>query len=433
MIYRIVAPEAGEILVSPKTGSVSLAYNGNPIDYFDRDGRLLGSQVGDRHYRRGLDNRLLEKYRRPEEGEHVRNEVPEPARQRLITAAYERAGMLADAVSRSSIECRPTHPSDMALPLSAREALAGFLNPILAQGFERLCVEAMEFQRMYAPVSILPPDQYLSVVAQLTTGCSYNRCTFCNFYKSRGFTVKSADEFRRHLSEVVSFPATFARLRKSVFLADGNALSLPHTKLLEMFGVLHEFFSFVPSQVCEIRERYAYRKSHPHSYEGVFSFVDGRAAMEKTVDDFRELKEQHLRRVYVGLESGDDALLTFVRKPATRSEIIDAVRRMKTAGLNVGVIAMVGVGGDRFAATHVEETINAINAMELGDGDIIYLSDFVNHRGLPYERLARERGIRDLTSLELKTQRNGIRAGLRWKDPGKPAQVSLYDIREFIY
>ncbi len=218
-----------------------------------------------------------------------------------------------------------------------------------------------------------------------------------------------------------------------MFLADGNALSLPQTKLLEMFGVLHEFFSFVPLQLRETRERYAYRKSHPHSYEGVFSFVDGRAAMGKTVDDFRALKEQHLRRAYVGLESGDNAVLAFVRKPATRSEMVDAVRRMKTAGLSVGVIAMVGVGGDRFAATHAEKTVGAINAMELGDGDIIYLSDFVNHRGLPYERLARERGIRDLTGPELKAQRNEIRAGLRWKDPAKPAQVSLYDIREFVY
>ncbi len=428
-----MSSEAGEVVVSPKAGSVSIAYNGNPVDYFDRDGRLLGSQVGNRHYCRGLDNRLLEKYRGPEDGERVRNEVQEPARQRVITAVYERAGIVADMLNRSFTECKPTHPNEIAPLLPPRDVLASALNPILAYGYERLCLEATELRRMYVPVSILPPDQYLSVVAQLTTGCSYNGCTFCNFCRSRRFAVKSLDEFRRHLSEVTSFPATSARLRKSVFLGDGNALSLPQKMLLEVFGVLHEFFSFVPSQLREARERYAYRKSHPHSYEGVFSFVDGRAAWKKTVDDFRALKEQHLRRVYLGLESGDDALLAFVRKPATRSEMIDAVRRMKTAGLNVGVIAMVGVGGDRFAAAHVEQTIDAINAMELGDGDIVYLSDFVNHRGLPYERLARERGIRDLTGLELKAQRDEIRAGLHWKDPSEPAQVALYDIREFVY
>jgi hypothetical protein len=82
---------------------------------------------------------------------------------------------------------------------------------------ERLEADAARFARIYRPVSILPPDQYLALVIQATEGCSYNRCTFCDFYRDRPFRIKSAVELRHTLREVVDFFGEAMGLRGRCF------------------------------------------------------------------------------------------------------------------------------------------------------------------------------------------------------------------------
>jgi radical SAM superfamily enzyme YgiQ (UPF0313 family) len=433
MVAEFFLPEYGwKLVLSDKRTSLSLAYDNDPIHYFDSAGRLLGMQIGEKHYRRGLDNRLMEKHRVSGERPRVRKDVPKNEAQRLIEAAYGKARFVANEVDAGRA-CGGHLLSDPETPFSDWGVVAKRLKPICDTTFAHLLRDRSEFQRVYAPIGILPPDQYMSIVVQATTGCSYNQCTFCDFYRSRRFAVKSNDEFRVHLRDIVLFFRASMALRKSVFLADGNAIMLPSKLLRERVKVMNEFFTFIPLEITDKRMRAAWRRKHPEAFDGWYGFVDGASALKKTGSDFRELRENHLRRVYVGLESGDDAVLRFIRKPVTRSQVIEAVRVIKEAGVNVGVIAMVGVGGDRFAQQHEEKTISAINAMGLGEGDIVYLSDFVNHPGLPYEQLAAERKICDLKYGDLCAQRQAIRAGFRWSDPNKAPQVALYDIREFVY
>jgi radical SAM superfamily enzyme YgiQ (UPF0313 family) len=135
--------------------------------------------------------------------------------------------------------------------------------------------------------------------------------------------------------------------------------------------------------------------------------------------------------VYVGLESGHDALLAFVKKPATRAAVVDTVRAAKAAGVRAGVIVMIGLGGDRYAAGHVTDTLTALNAMGLGAGDILYLSDLVEIPGTAYPSLASAAGIRALTPAEGSAQRQAIRDGLRFSDA--PPKITSYTVTEFVY
>ncbi len=427
--FRTYSPER-EVVLSDKRTSISLAYDGVPIDYYDRQGRLVGMQVGERHYRRGLDNRLLEKFRLDGGRTRIRRDLLGPDKGCLIDAAYGRARQVAEQIRTGNValaRMRNVETDDV------WGAALGLLDPITRYDYARLEAERRQFRSVYAPVSILPPDQYMSLVVQMTVGCSYNRCTFCDFYRMRRFSIKSPDELRQHIRAVLRFFGESATLRKSVFLADGNALVIPQKKLMERIAVVHEFFAFVPPDIEDRRRRSEWCKAHPGSFEGIYSFLDAFSTLRKSVADFEKLREHHLRRVYIGLESGDDELLRFIRKPGDAATMVQAVRTIKAAGLNVGVIAMVGVGGRKFAERHVRKTVEVVNAMGLGARDIFYLSDFVNHPGLPYERLAREGGIRDLSYEEVKAQREAIRNGLSWQDPAHPPKVALYDIREFVY
>jgi hypothetical protein len=162
---------------------------------------------------------------------------------------------------------------------------------------------------------------------------------------------------------------------------------------------------------------------------GVYAFLDAFTGARKSVADYRALADLGLRRVYIGLESGHDPLLHFVKKPGRAADAIETVRSIKAAGLHVGVIVLIGLGGDRFVAGHTRDTIAVLNHMQLGDGDLIYFSDLVEAADTPYPRLAAQQGLRALSADERAAQRAAIRRSLNLNG----VKISNYDIREFVY
>ena len=135
--------------------------------------------------------------------------------------------------------------------------------------------------------------------------------------------------------------------------------------------------------------------------------------------------------MYIGLESGHDPLLAFIRKPGLAADAVDTVQRIKDAGVQAGVIVMTGLGGDRFAIGHVTDTIKVVNQMQLGEGDLIYFSDLVEVASTAYPRIAEREGVHSLAPEDRRAQRDAIRAGLRFDGPGP--KFATYDIREFVY
>ncbi len=416
-----------EIIFSDKGTSFSLAFEGVPVDYYDEAGRLLGTfdhdirAAGGVHYRRGLDGKVLERYRTPESGRKMRAIISESRSRAIVEGPYRRARELRQALANAqSPKVRDLHINETTP--GALEAFANRLETAARWTSTRLAEDATRFAEAYAPVGILPPDQYLSLVVQLTTGCSWNRCTFCEFYDSEPFHVKNPIELEEHVRRVLAFMGRSISLRRSLFLGEGNALTIPHAELLGGLDVLERYFDLSGGG-----------SGGRVPMDGASAFLDGFSAMQDTAERFAELRARGLARIYLGLESGDDELLRFIRKPAHASGMVDAVERIKRGGLSVGVIVMVGVGGDWFARDHVRKTLRVLREMGLDRSDVVFLSDFVNHPGRPYERLARDAGIRALDGEELAAQRTTFESALKstgW--PGSP-RVSRYDIREFIY
>ena len=107
------------------------------------------------------------------------------------------------------------------------------------------------------------------------------------------------------------------------------------------------------------------------------------------------------------------------------------VTELKQAGIAVSVIVLVGLGGDRFAAGHVADTVALLNRLPLGSGDIVYFSTLSERTNAPYAAQIRAAGIRPLNDAELRTQRQAIVERLNFGSPGP--QIATYDIHEFIY
>ncbi|HXF81720.1 MAG TPA: radical SAM protein [bacterium] len=375
---------------------------------FDRAGRLFAAWVGGRFYRRALNGRIVEKFTvgiRPRRITYRRTLEAREA-DALVDRAAAAAREASAGVGTDAVEVLWTASGPRSLEEAARlaQAAAAFTSAAASADVRR-------YGEVYRPVGILPPDQYLALVLQVTEGCRWNRCTFCAFYRDQPFRVKPLSELAEHIQQVRAYLGEGLRLRRSLFLGEANALCLPTADLLPRLALIRRWFPDGGSRP-------------------MYSFMDIFTTRPKTIEEFQALRQQGLRRVYLGLESGDDTLLRWLNKPQQAAHAVEVVRTLKAAGLAVGVILMVGVGGDRFAAAHVEASRRLLAALPLDDGDLVYLSVLQSPPGGDYERAAREAGIHPLSSEALAAQLDALRAAAsRQHGP----RVAPYNIADFVY
>ena len=67
---------------------------------------------------------------------------------------------------------------------------------------------------------------------------------------------------------------------------------------------------------------------------------------------------------------------------------MNAVKTIKSGGVSVGIIILLGAGGKQFSDQHVSDTIKVINQMDLDADDIVYFSELIEHEGLTYSQNA---------------------------------------------
>ncbi len=390
-------------VISLKSHSVAVGIDDSLVAAWDRGGRLYSLFRDEGTWRRGLSGGAIEK--RLSGGTRLRRSLMEAEVDGLVDETAAIAGRTSTAMATA--DWRWEGPVDAVTAQEARVLLA------FCARFDAAAAraDAARFARVYRPVGILPPDQYLALVVQATEGCSFNTCTFCDLYHDP-YRVKTQDEFREHVRTVLDYLGGSVDLRsRGIFLGSANALAIPMTRLIPLLEVLAE-------EVDSMRR-------------GLNAFVDGFTGQLKTKDDYSQLSQFGLRRVYVGLESGHDPLLAFVRKPGSAAGAVDTVRAVKDAGLNVGVIVMTGLGGRQHAVGHVAGTAAALSAMALGPGDLLYFSELVEVAGTSYPRLALEGALVPLDHEACGLQRERILEATRF--PGSRPQVATYDIREFVY
>ncbi len=229
---------------------------------------------------------------------------------------------------------------------------------------------------------IRPPHEARNVLLQVTTGCSYNRCTFCNIYQDSPFRVSPMGEIEEDLAEVRSQYPHCPR----VFLLNGDAFVLGYSKLKEIAGKIREY---LPQ--CRIISMYA----------GIMNIGD------KTVEELRELRELGITKLTIGMETGDDDVLARVRKGYNAADVVEQCGRLDTAGMEYGIIylgALAGKGGGEKNARESAKVFNQINPTHIGATSLTLLpgselyEDSVSGRFIEMGELERAREL--LTLIE---------------------------------
>jgi hypothetical protein len=368
--------------------------NTSTVCSFDGTGRLWTALFEAVSYRRGLDGKIVAKWQTADNGRDRRWLSPAETQTLQENARELAVGLLSDLAQSTDILSAPPAPADSAMLQRA----AGFTTL-------RYAADIAAYRKVYLPVGILPPDQYMGVVLQAAEGCSFNTCTFCNFYKDRHFRIKTPQQFRAHASAVKDFLGAGLSLRRTIFLGDANSLVIPMPRLLPLIDITHELFDV-------------------DRLGGIYAFLDGFSAEKKTAQDYALLAQRGLKRVYIGMETGHDALLQFLKKPGSAADAIQSVRAMKAGGVSVGLILLLGAGGKQYSQAHVRDTVAALNQMDLDADDLLYFSELVEDEGMQYTRDAYAQSLIPLSSPERIAQGDEIEGALHFSSQGGTPHIS---------
>lgn len=184
-----------------------------------------------------------------------------------------------------------------------------------------------------------PPSEAYSLIVQVTIGCAHNKCTFCSMFKDKKFRIRKISEV---LEDMESAKRQYRKVEK-IFLADGDALILKNQDLLVILNHIKKLFPECKS---------------------VSIYGSPQDVLRKTPEEMIELKENGIRIIYIGAESGSDRVLKNIVKGATRAEIIKAVKMIEDSGIQSSVTFISGLSGYDNWEEHAKESGTMIGEME---------------------------------------------------------------------
>jgi radical SAM superfamily enzyme YgiQ (UPF0313 family) len=226
---------------------------------------------------------------------------------------------------------------------------------------------------------IRPPSEATSLLIRATRNCPWNKCAFCHTYRGTKFELRRVDEIKADIQKAKDIADQIRELSwkhgesgrisrstvnliyghdeaysdavrsiaawlyyggESVFIQDANSIIMKT-------GDLVEILSFIKNKFPSVNR--------------ITSYCRSKTAARKTVEEFKMLKSAGLSRIHIGMESGYDPLLKFIKKGVTAAEHIEGGRNIKKAGISLCEYVMPGLGGDRWSTEHAEETAHVIN------------------------------------------------------------------------
>lgn len=201
-----------------------------------------------------------------------------------------------------------------------------------------LLIMLQNFPLQYIEPVFRPPSEARSLIFQVTNGCSWNRCTYCEMYTDpqKKFRPRAETEV---LAEIRRCAESGQQPRR-VFLADGDALVL---SMRRFRSILTEIQTSLPS------------------VNRVSSYCLPGNLKNKSDEDLAELESLGLKIIYVGAESGDDEVLRRIDKGETYATTVDALLRARRAGIKTSVMILNGIGGRHLSEQHALASARLVN------------------------------------------------------------------------
>ncbi len=183
-----------------------------------------------------------------------------------------------------------------------------------------------------------PPSEAKSTIFQVTLGCSFNECSFCDMYRSKEYSERPWEEIKMEIDMAAKqMPET-----KKIFLADGDALNLQTDYMIKIVKYLYEKFP---------------------NLERISCYAMPMNLLKKTPEELKKMHEAGLDMLYLGIESGSDIILKKVTKGATSQTIIRACRKAIDVGYILSCMVILGLGGKTYTKEHIRGTAEVLSAV----------------------------------------------------------------------
>jgi radical SAM superfamily enzyme YgiQ (UPF0313 family) len=184
-----------------------------------------------------------------------------------------------------------------------------------------------------------PPSEAGSILLQVTTGCSHNKCTFCGMYKQQKFTIKDENI----LLQDILFAAQHCKNQQRLFLCDGDTLSISHQRLVKILKLIKQHLPWV---------------------NRVGIYANTKSIYNKSIEQLKELRSLGLKIAYMGLESGDDQTLAAIDKGSDAQRMIDMGVKIRSAGIALSITVLLGIAGKNRSSVHAQETGRVLTAID---------------------------------------------------------------------
>lgn len=225
-----------------------------------------------------------------------------------------------------------------------------------------------------------PPSEANSLIFQITLGCSFNQCSYCDMYRTKKYSERTWEEIKMEIDITSkSYPDT-----KRIFLADGDAINLSTERLVQILEYIYKKFP---------------------SLERVSCYAMPKNLLQKTDDELMTLRSAGLKMLYLGIESGSDTVLKKVTKGATYRTIVQSCKKAKENNYVLSCMIILGLGGKKYTLEHIEETAKIVSEVSpdyLGalnlHLDVALHNEFMTKFNEPFEFL---NDMQILTELEL--------------------------------
>ena len=222
---------------------------------------------------------------------------------------------------------------------------------------------------MYTPM----PEMH-NVMVPVTSGCSYQKCLYCDLNFRQKFHIFKLAEIEDYLRKEKIKYDKMRRSPKKFTLLEGNPLCVKASFLENVFATIHKYFEV----------------------EYISMFARATDVLRKTDEELLRLKAMGMDRLCLGLESGSDEVLSFHKKGHSVNDSLRACKKLERLGISYSVYIMLGLGGKEMTLAHREGTAKLLN--EIKPFEIVFVTTVIFKRA-PLKDLVR---AKEFTRLAIK-------------------------------
>ena len=226
---------------------------------------------------------------------------------------------------------------------------------------------------------IRPPSESNSLLIRVTRNCDWNKCKFCNCYKGHKFEIRTVEEIKHDIAtaktlrdrimEITIKAGQSGGMQKVIgmVLKDPPNESFRNVALWLLGGGENIFLQDSNGLILKTDDLgqvlVNLKTSFPRA-KRITSYARSQTVMKKKPVELLQLRQAGLSRLHIGLESGYDSILQYMKKGETAEMHIKAGRKVVESGISLSEYVILGLGGKDLSKQHAEYTADALNEID---------------------------------------------------------------------